>query len=286
MAGTYQEKELDNQPLLESKSQDRTQDTSIDSLDITQKPARRKRPQYLRWLSYFLAIAYIPLIILYVLLFLKLSTPKPEAECKNANLDIFPSLARSSAIQFEQRPFSVKIHHNPFAGDPRPELDNAWHDLFEGSPSTKYPNQQTPSNKARRYTNPRLKRRPRLLQPHIHPIRRRFGLCGGAGRAPRTALPEKDQALDLQRLLPHQRNRSRHDRMAPPHPYVFTFLLLSPSISPAPLPTQQTTASKCSANPSSATPTPASAPSNTSPATRPRSPPSQRATISACSGSR
>lgn len=139
MARTSQEKELDNQPLLESERQDRTRDTSIDSLDITQKPGRRKRPQYLRWLSYFLAIAYIPLMILYVLLFLKFSTPTPEAECKTANLDIFPSLARSSAIHFEQRPFSVKIHHNPFAGDPRPELDNAWHDLFEGSPINQVP---------------------------------------------------------------------------------------------------------------------------------------------------
>ena len=26
----------------------------------------------------------------------------------------------------------MKLHGNPFAGDPRPELEEAWHKLFEG----------------------------------------------------------------------------------------------------------------------------------------------------------
>ena len=41
------------------------------------------------------------------------------------------ALSRSSAIRFERRKFDVKIHNNPFSGPPRPELDAAWHELFE-----------------------------------------------------------------------------------------------------------------------------------------------------------
>lgn len=37
----------------------------------------------------------------------------------------------SNAVKYERRPFEVNIHNNPFAGDPRPELDQAWHELFE-----------------------------------------------------------------------------------------------------------------------------------------------------------
>ena len=139
MANQYQEKDLDSQPLLESESQDGARESSLDSASITENPARRKRPQYLQWLLYALAVAYIPLIVLYIFLFLRLSGPSAEPDCKNANLDTFPSLARSSAIQFEQRPFPVHIHHNPFAGDPRPELDAAWHELFESQPCPSSP---------------------------------------------------------------------------------------------------------------------------------------------------
>ncbi|MCJ1446153.1 MAG: hypothetical protein MMC23_006658 [Stictis urceolatum] len=34
-------------------------------------------------------------------------------------------------LSYEHRPLSVKIHDNQFAGLPRPELDAAWHELFE-----------------------------------------------------------------------------------------------------------------------------------------------------------
>lgn len=220
MANEYQEKDLDNQPLLESESQDGTRDSSLDSATITQNSARRKRPQYFQWLLYALAIAYIPLIVLYIFLFLGIPKPSVEPDCKNANLDTFPSLARSSAIQFEQRPFPVRIHHNPFAGDPRPELDAAWHEIFESQPFPPVPPFQMKNNnlKTPRHPHPRLKRRPRLLQPYLHPLRRRVRLRRRAGRPPRTALSEENQTLDLQRLLPHQRNRSRNDRMARSYP--------------------------------------------------------------------
>ena len=36
-------------------------------------------------------------------------------------------------MYYERRPFPVRIHGNAFAGEPRPELDAAWHGLFEGT---------------------------------------------------------------------------------------------------------------------------------------------------------
>ncbi|PQE18761.1 tat pathway signal sequence protein [Rutstroemia sp. NJR-2017a WRK4] len=41
------------------------------------------------------------------------------------------ALAKSNAVKYETRPFLINIHNNTFAGDPRPELDSAWHELFE-----------------------------------------------------------------------------------------------------------------------------------------------------------
>ena len=42
-----------------------------------------------------------------------------------------PALATSSAIQHTPNPLPVHLKNNPFTGPPRPELDAAWHDLFE-----------------------------------------------------------------------------------------------------------------------------------------------------------
>lgn len=41
------------------------------------------------------------------------------------------ALAQSNAVRFENRKWAVRLHDNPFAGPPRPELDAAWHELFE-----------------------------------------------------------------------------------------------------------------------------------------------------------
>ncbi|KAG8531257.1 uncharacterized protein KY384_004615 [Bacidia gigantensis] len=45
--------------------------------------------------------------------------------------DTFPSLATSGALSYTRHPFPVHLHNNPFSGPPRPELDAAWHELFE-----------------------------------------------------------------------------------------------------------------------------------------------------------
>ena len=41
------------------------------------------------------------------------------------------ALMEDNELSYEHRPLSVKIHDNQFAGLPRPELDAAWHELFE-----------------------------------------------------------------------------------------------------------------------------------------------------------
>lgn len=42
------------------------------------------------------------------------------------------AIAESGSIKYERRRFETKIRNNPFAGDPRPELDLTWHGLLEG----------------------------------------------------------------------------------------------------------------------------------------------------------
>ena len=43
------------------------------------------------------------------------------------------ALLKSYAFRYERRKFHVDIHNSPFAGSPRPELDAAWHGLFESA---------------------------------------------------------------------------------------------------------------------------------------------------------
>ena len=52
------------------------------------------------------------------------------------------ALSQSNAVRIENRKFNVHIHNNEFSGPPRPELDAAWHDLFE---SARYYGKITPS---------------------------------------------------------------------------------------------------------------------------------------------
>lgn len=40
----------------------------------------------------------------------------------------------SGAVEYEARRIKVLLQGNPFAGDPSPESDEAWHDMFESKP--------------------------------------------------------------------------------------------------------------------------------------------------------
>ena len=72
---------------------------------------------------------------------LSLVSSSPDHHIKyyqNVQANELPStaLAQSSAIAFQRRPFRAKLHNNPFTGPPRPELDAAWHELFESASSS------------------------------------------------------------------------------------------------------------------------------------------------------
>lgn len=56
-----------------------------------------------------------------------------ESFCVKQRLIKFIALAESSAVKYETRTFPVALEGNPFIGDPRPELESAWHELFEGT---------------------------------------------------------------------------------------------------------------------------------------------------------
>ena len=62
-------------------------------------------------------------------------SPKALVQVLHVGLTVPAALARSSALQYEQRTIPVHVKGNPFAGFPRPELDAAWHGLFEGKDS-------------------------------------------------------------------------------------------------------------------------------------------------------
>ena len=139
-ADALQEKNMDKEPLLEAGDQQSHPEETI------QKSARsRSNLRCLQLLLCVLALAYAPLVLLYISLYWKVNqgtcnsyNPFP-GECSINALLLYEltrlsleALAKSPALQFEYRSFPVNVHENPFAGDPRPELDAAWHDLFEG----------------------------------------------------------------------------------------------------------------------------------------------------------
>ncbi|OKL62771.1 hypothetical protein UA08_01851 [Talaromyces atroroseus] len=83
-----------------------------------------------RLLLYILgALGYIILLGLYTRLWIRFR--ELEAEVHQLRPELFPSLAESSAFRRDSRVFSLTVADTPFAGDPSPELDKAWHDLLE-----------------------------------------------------------------------------------------------------------------------------------------------------------
>lgn len=120
-----EERRPDSQPLLEDEG---SFNPGSIATPQEEKLQRRKVNEVNKWLLYALILAYLPLLTLYLILHFKEPAP---AQCADSRLDVFPSLAQSNAIQFERRPLAVKLRNNPFSGPPRPELDAAWHELFE-----------------------------------------------------------------------------------------------------------------------------------------------------------
>ena len=107
--------------------------TDITILDLQQKIRTLRRCTYVLALLYgILTVAYV----IHVLGVLKFGDASHCASCpvlqqKDPAAAIFPSLAKSGALQYENRIIDVRLHDNAFTGPPRPELDWAWHELFE-----------------------------------------------------------------------------------------------------------------------------------------------------------
>ncbi|MCJ1367571.1 hypothetical protein MMC16_006705 [Acarospora aff. strigata] len=83
--------------------------------------------------TYVLVIAYIPLLLLYALLASKY-VPLNRSE-HAIDLNLFPSLAKSWPVQTESKIYKLKVVDSNFTGRPGPAIDQAWHDLLEGSSS-------------------------------------------------------------------------------------------------------------------------------------------------------
>ncbi|KAF3396581.1 hypothetical protein DPV78_008391 [Talaromyces pinophilus] len=104
---------------------------SEDVHNFSPAKAARYSTKRVRSIWIFFAICYLILIGMYVKLWIRLKDL--ESEVHTMKPDIFPSLARSSAFRKDSRVFPLTVTGTPFAGDPSPELDQAWHDLLEGT---------------------------------------------------------------------------------------------------------------------------------------------------------
>ncbi|KAI3318835.1 hypothetical protein HD806DRAFT_304120 [Xylariaceae sp. AK1471] len=89
-----------------------------------------RRSQTFRYWCLAGSVLYILLAVLYVVLWVKFSFPKTVENTKSKS-GLFPSLASTSAFQKDSRVFPLTVAGTPFAGDPSPELDQAWHELLE-----------------------------------------------------------------------------------------------------------------------------------------------------------
>ena len=142
----------DNEPLLPptastaNNNHDETVIDLTDRYDPTAEHIRDLRHKYrsLRYFTYALTLFYAALILLYIFLYLDFYRPTQE-RCAHATQgegagtragarrwELFPSLAESDAVRFERRILSGGGKGNSFAGKPSPELDKAWHGMFEG----------------------------------------------------------------------------------------------------------------------------------------------------------
>ncbi|KAM3087046.1 hypothetical protein ACMFMF_000978 [Clarireedia jacksonii] len=79
-----------------------------------------------RWLYVHFSIIFLYTLIL-LLSISKISRITSKSESPTTHL---LSLPARPAIEWEIRKFETKTRGNPFVGEPRPELEEAWHDLL------------------------------------------------------------------------------------------------------------------------------------------------------------
>ena len=115
----------------------------------TLDPPRRRKGHNL--ITNVFMIAYIPLLVLYALLAHQYIRSKPFGQ--TVDLNLFPcalsamrvlsavrlmlkALARSWPVQTEKKFYKLRVVDSNFTGKPEPVIDQAWHDLLEGSTSS------------------------------------------------------------------------------------------------------------------------------------------------------
>lgn len=108
---------------------------------------RKRRGKLQRQVVAVVAVSYVILLILYIRIWLRLAELESSQHgaapdlfpCKSPRFDTFSrilicmkALAHSTAFREDRRIFPLTVAGTPFAGDPSPELDEAWHELLEG----------------------------------------------------------------------------------------------------------------------------------------------------------
>lgn len=116
--------EGDYQPL-------RTEDDHVDNEAALPPHISHSTRKWLKFHYGFITIAYLLLIALYLTLVRKIYPFSTDSQPLEKINNLFPSLRSAGVLQYEFRTWPVRMTGNPFAGKPRPELDQAWHGLFE-----------------------------------------------------------------------------------------------------------------------------------------------------------
>ncbi|KAF7536865.1 hypothetical protein G7054_g4160 [Neopestalotiopsis clavispora] len=106
-----------------------TSSNDAESISPTEKNSSKRRSTLQSRINTVAAIAYIILLMLYIRLWFGLRELQSMQD--SASPDLFPS--SSSALRQDIRQFPLTVAGTPFAGDPSQELDDAWHELLEGT---------------------------------------------------------------------------------------------------------------------------------------------------------
>lgn len=102
-----------------------------------QQGCHRRSTRWLKLHYIFLVIAYLILAILYATLVMNTANSGyfPSKSSRSPKdwspFEPFPSLKSARALEYEPSILSVSIKNNPYAGKPRPELEAAWHKMFQ-----------------------------------------------------------------------------------------------------------------------------------------------------------
>ena len=127
MSASFYNKELgDLQPFLNDSS-DRLPERE------SQQVSHRPKPRECQILNRNAISLHVLLIGVYSIVFLLATRYQLTSRfCASEILD----LPAREAVHWELRPFTTRLVNNPFSGEPRPELEEAWHGLVRSESGT------------------------------------------------------------------------------------------------------------------------------------------------------